>query len=943
MFNLENKITWKELAPSLQAMFKTLQSQITDVKNEINNINISLGDINDHLTQIDKDITNLNNNITTIIQDTVEDIAGEMMFLNLAPKIGYYQEDKIEVISKYNMNYPICAYTGNTTSPYMFCCDSQNREIVMVTAFDGGFDMHEELFYGYRSSSSSTFTWINTPLSVPKFLQDQGIARKNLRMMFIRNLEDDYIIFQCRQSTTNWDDYTDHTYLVMTNGSVDTNDWVEYKELPSSIIRYGSSNTDAIRYFPSYKSIVTFKFNSLQQNRRNNGLINVYDYDTLSLKRSYSYPLFNEIMSGIVDDDVTVDSEKYSKMYYNISDPTKTMMIDGNISNNIGFAPQQIGYVLFEKQNLMMVVYNRLSITGYKFDPETLKPLGTLVNDNSTCFKCDYSISSVDDLLKGNPATITLLTPKTYYNYFTINYWKVFGDMFGNYIKSTGYLCSYSKKLNRYYLGGVNYNISIGAKLCYIDGSLDQYPKPYSRTTFGVQGIKIISTDQYTVPDASTYGKGLYSYGAMYDKMFIQGISKNSNNSTHSSVMDVQEFQYAASYTDTNHIIEPKPGRYIKCKNNVLNRLEEYACAHMSQVKESDGIHVYSHAYNSTEIIMREAILQNKDTENENIAIDINNEVYRLNIKTVKDYLSSNGYEMQNTENLFGNKRYWLTFVIKNIGTSNAIFYPALVNINTPTSIKIFTDTSKFCSMFNSMTTYYKNKYNSNLSAGCKITGAVEYDKNTWWFINQIYGSDNDYNYYTFIIKFSDDLNDITMYNSTCAHVPYSYTYSNFRPITNTITIKYGGCAQGNGWTYRPQRICTQKPLIGTKSWEKTYTDDEFWKQGKANIYYMYLQSSQGLVAYIPSIPIFLGGYFSIIENPIPVTLKPNSDNYIYIERDSNDRTNIIASSSTTRTINEGDKVFNKILCAKVTTDSANMIAVEYYRINTGYNDYSFA
>ena len=86
MFNLENKITWKELAPSLQAMFKTLQSQITDVKNEVNNINISLGDINDHLENIDnsineinttiennyndlnQQITDINNNITTIIK-----------------------------------------------------------------------------------------------------------------------------------------------------------------------------------------------------------------------------------------------------------------------------------------------------------------------------------------------------------------------------------------------------------------------------------------------------------------------------------------------------------------------------------------------------------------------------------------------------------------------------------------------------------------------------------------------------------------------------------------------------------------------------------------------------------------------------------------------------------------------------------------------------------
>ena len=81
MFNLENKITWKELAPSLQAMFKTLQSQITDVKNEVNNINISLGDINKSITQINQtiennynelkgDITNIENNIEEITNVT---------------------------------------------------------------------------------------------------------------------------------------------------------------------------------------------------------------------------------------------------------------------------------------------------------------------------------------------------------------------------------------------------------------------------------------------------------------------------------------------------------------------------------------------------------------------------------------------------------------------------------------------------------------------------------------------------------------------------------------------------------------------------------------------------------------------------------------------------------------------------------------------------------
>ena len=159
MFNLENKITWKELAPSLQAMFKTLQSQITDVKNEVNNINISLGDINDHLTQIDKDITNINENMTTIIKDTVEDMAGEMMFLNLAPKIGYYQEDKIEVISKYNMNNGL----GNVIIVHSY----DGNEIMYFKANDGSREVWNSskvqvyVFKAIRTSIETPFTFYN--------------------------------------------------------------------------------------------------------------------------------------------------------------------------------------------------------------------------------------------------------------------------------------------------------------------------------------------------------------------------------------------------------------------------------------------------------------------------------------------------------------------------------------------------------------------------------------------------------------------------------------------------------------------------------------------------------------------------------------------------------------------------------------------------------------
>ena len=44
-FDLENKITWKELAPSLQSLFKTLQQQITKNANDIEDLNNRLDDL----------------------------------------------------------------------------------------------------------------------------------------------------------------------------------------------------------------------------------------------------------------------------------------------------------------------------------------------------------------------------------------------------------------------------------------------------------------------------------------------------------------------------------------------------------------------------------------------------------------------------------------------------------------------------------------------------------------------------------------------------------------------------------------------------------------------------------------------------------------------------------------------------------------------------------
>jgi hypothetical protein len=71
------------------------------------------------------------------------------------------------------------------------------------------------------------------------------------------------------------------------------------------------------------------------------------------------------------------------------------------------------------------------------------------------------------------------------------------------------------------------------------------------------------------------------------------------------------------------------------------------------------------------------------------------------------------------------------------------------------------------------------------------------------------------------------------------------------------------------------------------------------------------------------------------------VVLYPDCDNYIYMERDP-ETLEITAYASKKKFISEGARTFNKICIAKIVTYNDGITGLEYYRINNGYNDYTF-
>lgn len=92
---------------------------------------------------------------------------------------------------------------------------------------------------------------------------------------------------------------------------------------------------------------------------------------------------------------------------------------------------------------------------------------------------------------------------------------------------------------------------------------------------------------------------------------------------------------------------------------------------------------------------------------------------------------------------------------------------------------------------------------------------------------------------------------------------------------------------------------------------------------------YNTITATVGLVAYITTFPLFLGGYFSMIPN-LSVSLTPNANNYIYLRRDPNDRTNIIATVLVDQVLPNS---FSRILISKVVTNSQNVVTSTNYPV----------
>lgn len=895
----------KDILDQIKDQINNIQNNITDIKGDINNIN-----------NIEGDITYL---------------SGEGDFLNLAPKIGYYQDDTVEVLSKYNMNYSP-EVPGNSLAMFGLTSDSNNREIMYYLANDGGPNANNlyKLYYAYRTNDSSQFIYVNEPLE--NFISEE----ENFSSLF--SLGNTWMVINGK-STGKW-------YLIHTNYSTDTKNWT-YEDIDwclkdnfSNLKLYGCryfENLDLLTWYEATTTDLTnqnmFRFyvaklkekqiKFKQDFKSPNNCMFIYNTSNYSYKSdlsetpncctSYTNNAGTNLIDGWQSPGMLYDQENQRLIYYTQDNTLKTFQ------RSTGKRSEFNGYI-----KAIYYIPNSI-ITNFSGNIELLN-----------CTNVDRNLTQLQNSNKG------ILLSDWSKSYFSAGKIQM--------------QCSYDEINRRNYRVGTGRDVNY-TKRCWRT-NCDDNPliKTYSQDSSdfmsqGENNTKVISSDNnyYCLqPDSSVWGKKLTFYN-MIEMDVWNGYSKI-NNKVESKRFIVTEYQKIKNFNGSGYIgIEPVASKFFILNN--YNSL--YTSTGFSTTVLENGDSYYSLTYGSSPNISVKKYIPNYKLNEEfgySESIEFEDSLdnypfesnYRVRVGNYTCSLRTMQY------NKIGNW-YLILIIVDDINAKNESYYKnSYIGImrRDNKTIKVFdwNYISKFSNNLKSSINWGNSRKLYTVSSW--IAQPIFVNKTTVIICYKVIGEQDTYTTTRAIIQFNDALNDIisckdcnnggiNIASDGIFESARNFTYSKKYGYAFTAVENYGGSMVS---------YYTQKPLLSSneESDRTIYSMEDVIINVRCHHYKMFLQSSQGLVCYIPNIPIFLGGYFSVIENPIQVILKANSKNYIYLERDPSNRKNIIATSSTDLTITEGSKQFSKICVACVTTDDANPIDVQYYRINTGYNDYIF-
>lgn len=859
-------------------------------------------------------------------------------YINVLPKIGYYQEDTVQVMSKYNMN--IMDYNGTNCSTITI--DEYNNYVLYFKGSDGSYNKSLGLYKATCSNLNSNFIFFNEPLNL-------AFLGNNKQINTILGADDDWIVI----STTDGS-----CYLINTFYSTNSSMWQIYKDITSIYIQCNQDNIRGIRWFKDYGTIAITYWYSWSTNATYCAYLSIYRYSDLA--RLQLIGLENWSNHVYLSNNYSFNKNKLVHKY---SDP--------NATAKTTWSWNDLPVFLLYKEKNCLIFHTYLYVTYWNYDTKQA------INDKQISIKMMYKVPQ--DVWKGTSSNITIITENGE------NTSKVIVNENTNMLNEKKQSVLATNPFNNSNFINVSYNTRTG-KIFYSQKDRDSTTTTYFRivdidNNFDKNNITIPDrlgtavTEFYgparylTPPDASLWGKQIYKFVNMFDKIFIACLSMD--DPTKQKVILVNKWQYVSGIDKNAKCIEPVPGYYYDVTNGIKidqtsstihDNVPFGATTNRSILGTTQTGHTFNGASGwSTTVNSDKSVryfLTNNDVVNGLVVYEVGytgeNAQFKLTYSKIIDIplpsqFSNAQQIVTGSTNLSrqgcfynSNGDYWLV-INKNISNEQSdpnwgcigffiLEKNGTVHTFTPDFIK------------NRLNGGLKDMYNTQQNnkptyASSWYIGLATFTSKTEVLLNSMCSYGMNTSVYSTIIKFNSNFTDFTMSYGYRASRGFNIgTFDGIRMVYSGK--KYGFTEQSNSYSFYPNTMRFQNKLMPEDidyDFDKAKSD----LANNSNLYYMYLQSSQGLIAYVPSIPIFLGGYFEVIQNPIAVNLQPNTNNYIYLERDSSTK-KLKAYASTTKDIEEGSKQFSRILLARVLTDSANPIETEYYRINTGYNDYIF-
>ena len=833
-----------------------------------------------------------NNTDSPLNPDNENNALGEKMsrldFCNMAPKIGFYQEDTVSVMPKYNMNHP--------ASGIFITTDASGNEVAYFMADDGGYARQTRFFQAYRTKQTQVFIY-NNNVCTPGFCNTLGVY-----ITGIYTLDNDYIIVNCSNN---------RCYIVDTKFSYDVSQWTTYKDITSIRDNYGWS---MIRFFRKWGTIACYShLNYNLKNRYDSKVLRIFRYSDLSLLKTFN--LENEKM--YVDLNAIYGS---SRRFFPASSPYHS---------------------IYRAQDLTVDwTYYHWGSYGMLMLPER----GILCYDHGSWLMGNITYEPGSDFSSWSSTSVQVRynIPESYYynntnnNGANINIAEIrIGQGAPGHAAGTNN--SYDSFKGNYYRGQIDDN--------YINNGVHQrkFPMASQSTATGCFGYNDQDSKgvwrNLTAADASNWGKFVFPFYVVWDHVIMNSQNKQGNHLTY-----FQECRLIAGQ-ENNHYFEPKPGKYFEISfgdfNPTMLRSDPSGLVFCRQTNNQLLI-VYSYYDSANKRLVAEQVNQvttsNSFTSNRSTYRTLN---FDLNIKIPTSHSGYNISYGAVFHNPLGN--YWIICcTTRTNGTYNR--YPVIFFVNSAGTVTTFNNCfTKFASNAHSDTkTARANGGIDESNWTFKTMNCVSATYNVLGIYANYTSTDQHWVGY-FTVEFNSSYNNFTSRNVP-RNTSYVWSFSNGWFAQQ---LYYSGPALGfihgdnQGYSQIIRSFASQKPFLAF-SGSATYSDDDFIINNRENRYYFWCRSSTGLRCFVPAIDIFLGGYYSEMLEAVEVPLVGNATNYIYMERPKDSRDKINCFADTTQMIPVGSRQFSRILVAKIVTDDEGPTDITYYHVNTGYNDYMF-